>query len=130
MKQMYSIIAGKLASLMLALLAFPASLLGVDQPIVGIAGPAINMIYSFVARDAGLFKKYDIEPKLVVFDSGSVLAQAAMAGDAKMSVTSGPVTIASRTQGGDAIVVASCVNTPPYSIVAAFSLKIIGKIGR
>ena len=37
----------------------------------------------------------------------------------KMSVTSGPVTIASRTQGGDAIVVASCVNTPPYSIVAA-----------
>jgi NitT/TauT family transport system substrate-binding protein len=118
-KQMYSIIAGKLASLMLALLAFPASLLGVDQPIVGIAGPAINMIYSFVARDAGLFKKYDIEPKLVVFDSGSVLAQAAMAGDAKMSVTSGPVTIASRTQGGDAIVVASCVNTPPYSIVAA-----------
>ena len=61
------------------------------------------MIYSFVARDAGLFKKYGIEPKLVVFDSGSVLAQAAMAGDAKISVTSGPVTIASRTQGADAI---------------------------
>src|SRR5262245_47893580 len=97
--------------------AMPVS--AVEQPIVGIAGPAINMIYSFVARDAGLFKKYNIEPKLVVFDSGSVLAQAAMAGDAKLSVTSGPVTIASRTQGGDAIGIASCVNTPPYSIVAA-----------
>lgn len=103
----------------LVLLALPVALPANDQPIVGIAGPAINMIYSFVARDAGLFKKYGIEPKLVVFDSGSVLAQAAMSGDAKMSVTSGPVTIASRTQGGDAIVVASCVNTPPYSIVAA-----------
>ena len=119
MKHKYSIITGRLAIFMLALLAFPVSLLAVDQPIVGIAGPAINMIYSFIARDAGIFKKYDIEPKLVVFDSGSVLAQAAMAGDAKISVTSGPVTIASRTQGGDAIVVASCVNTPPYSIVAA-----------
>lgn len=103
----------------LVLLALPVALPANDQLIVGIAGPAINMIYSFVARDAGLFKKYGIEPKLVVFDSGSVLAQAAMSGDAKMSVTSGPVTIASRTQGGDAIVVASCVNTPPYSIVAA-----------
>jgi len=103
----------------LFLLALPVALPATDQPIVGIAGPAINMIYSFVARDAGLFKKYDIEPKLVVFDSGSVLAQAAMSGDAKMSVTSGPVTIASRTQGADAIIIASCVNTPPYSIVAA-----------
>ncbi|HLN86933.1 MAG TPA: ABC transporter substrate-binding protein [Candidatus Limnocylindrales bacterium] len=106
----------------LFLLALPVALPAVDEPIVGIAGPAINMIYSFVARDAGLFKKYDIEPKLVVFDSGSVLAQVAMSGDAKMSVTSGPVTIASRTQGGDPIIVASCVNTPPYSIVAAKSI--------
>jgi ABC-type nitrate/sulfonate/bicarbonate transport system substrate-binding protein len=55
----------------------------------------------------------------VIFDSGSVLAQAALAGDAKISITSGPVTIASRTQGADAILIASCVNTPPYSIVAA-----------
>jgi ABC-type nitrate/sulfonate/bicarbonate transport system substrate-binding protein len=77
------------------------------------------MIYSFIARDAGLFLKHGIEPKLVVFDSGSVLAQAGMAGDVKISVTSGPVTIASRTQGADAILVASFVNTPPYSIVAA-----------
>jgi NitT/TauT family transport system substrate-binding protein len=100
-------------------IGLPATLPAMDQPIVGIAGPAINMIYSFVARDAGLFKKHGIEPKLVVFDSGSVLAQAALSGDAKLSVTSGPVTIASRTQGGDAIGIASCVNTPPYSIVAA-----------
>lgn len=90
-----------------------------DQPLVGIAGPAINMIYSFVARDAGLFEKHGIDPRLIVFDSGSVLAQAAMAGDAKISVTSGPVTIASRTQGADAIMIASCVNIPPYSVVTA-----------
>jgi ABC-type nitrate/sulfonate/bicarbonate transport system substrate-binding protein len=101
------------------IIALPTSVRATDEPMVGIAGPAINMIYSFVARDAGLFKKYNIEPKLIIFDSGSVLAQAAMAGDVKMSVTSGPVTIASRTQGGDAIGVASCVNLPPYSIVSA-----------
>jgi NitT/TauT family transport system substrate-binding protein len=112
----------RIISFVAIILGFPVSLRAVDQPIVGIAGPAINMIYSFVAKDAGLFQKHGIEPKLVVFDSGSVLAQAAMSGDAKMSVTSGPVTIASRTQGADAIMIASCVNTPPYSIVAAKSI--------
>jgi NitT/TauT family transport system substrate-binding protein len=106
-------------SLLIITLAIPLSLRAADQPIVGIAGPAINMIYSFVGRDAGLFLKHGIDPKLVIFDSGSVLAQAAMAGDAKICVTSGPVTIASRTQGADAILIASFVNTPPYSIVAA-----------
>ena len=119
MKKTNPIAVRQIISFISIILAFPVSLLAVDEPIVGIAGPAINMIYAFVARDAGLFKKYDIEPKLVVFDSGSVLAQAAMSGDAKMSVTSGPVTIASRTQGADAIIIASCVNMPPYSIVAA-----------
>lgn len=109
----------QLISLLIITLALPLSLRAADQPIVGIAGPAINMIYSFVGRDAGFFLKHGIDPKLVVFDSGSVLAQAGLAGDVKISVTSGPVTIASRTQGADATLIASFVNTPPYSIVAA-----------
>lgn len=90
-----------------------------EQPNVGIAGPAINMIYSFIARDSGMFKKHGVEPRLVIFDSGSVLAQAALSGDVKISVTSGPVTIASRSQGADTTIIGTCVNTPPYSIVTS-----------
>jgi len=101
------------------LLARPLSAHSTDQPFVGIAGPAINMIYSFTAKDAGLFRKYGIDPRLVVFDAGSILAQAALSGDVQISVTSGPVTIASRSQGADTIIIASCVNTPPYSLVVA-----------
>ena len=77
------------------------------------------MIYSFVARDSGMFKKHGVEPRLVIFDSGSVLAQAALSGDVKISVTSGPVTIASRSQGADTTIIGTCVNTPPYSIVTS-----------
>ena len=87
--------------------------------IVGVAGPAINMVYSFVARDAGLFKKYGIDARVVVFDAGSILAQAALSGQVKISVSSGPATIAARTQGADTTIIAACVNTLPYSIVAA-----------
>ena len=100
-------------------LACPASARSADPMIVGVAGPAINMVYSFVARDAGLFKKYGIDARVVVFDAGSILAQAALSGQVKISVSSGPATIAARTQGADTTIIAACVNTLPYSIVAA-----------
>ena len=40
--------------------------------IVGAAGPAINMVYSFVARDAGFLQKYGLDVRIVVFDAGSI----------------------------------------------------------
>ena len=87
--------------------------------IAGVAGPAINMIYSFVARDLGFWQKHGIDARVVIFDAGSILAQAALSGEVKFSISSGPATIASRTQGADSIIVAGCVNTLPYSVVAA-----------
>jgi NitT/TauT family transport system substrate-binding protein len=67
----------------------------------------------------GLWQKYGIAPRVVVFEAGSLLSQAAVSGDVKISVTSGPGTIASRSQGADTVIVAGAVNTLPYSIVTA-----------
>jgi NitT/TauT family transport system substrate-binding protein len=78
-----------------------------------------SLIHPFVARDAGLFQKHGIDARLVLFEGGSLLAQAAMAGEVKFSVTSGPVTIASRSAGADTIVVAGYINTLPYNLVTA-----------
>ena len=101
------------------LLACPISVPAADPMIIGVAGPAINMVYSFVARDAGVLQKYGFDARIVVFDAGSILAQAALSGEVKFSVSSGPATIASRTQGADTIIIAACVNLLPYSVVAA-----------
>jgi NitT/TauT family transport system substrate-binding protein len=101
------------------LITFPVSVRSADSIIVGVAGPAINMVYSFVARDAGFFSKYGLDARIVVFDAGSILAQAALSGEVKISVSSGPATIASRTQGADTNIIAACVNILPYSLVAA-----------
>jgi NitT/TauT family transport system substrate-binding protein len=101
------------------LLTFPVSVHPAESIIVGVAGPAINIVYSFVARDAGFLSKYGLDARIVVFDAGSILAQAALAGEVKISVSSGPATIASRSQGADSIIVAACVNILPYSIVTA-----------
>jgi NitT/TauT family transport system substrate-binding protein len=101
------------------LLVRAVSVHSADPIIVGVAGPAINMVYSFVSRDAGLWRKHGLDARVVIFDSGSILAQAAISGQVKISISSGPATIAARSQGADAIIVAACVNTLPYSVVAA-----------
>ena len=101
------------------LLARPLSVRPEQPVIVGVSGPAINMVYSFVARDAGLWRKYGVDARVVLFEAGSLLAQAALSGEVKISISSGPAAIAARTQGSDTVIVAACVNTLPYSIVAS-----------
>src|SRR5713226_403398 len=90
-----------------------------ETVILGIVGISTNSIHPFISKDAGLFSKYGIEPRLVVFEGGSTLAQAAIAGELKFSDTSGPVTIASRSGGADTIIIAGHINILPYSLVAA-----------
>jgi ABC-type nitrate/sulfonate/bicarbonate transport system substrate-binding protein len=87
--------------------------------IVGVAGPGVNLIYAYLTQDAGLWKKHGVDARLVLFESGSTLAQVARSGDVNFAINSGPATIASRTQGGDSIIVAAAVNTLPYSLITA-----------
>jgi NitT/TauT family transport system substrate-binding protein len=86
---------------------------------VGIAGLNNNTIHSYVSRDTGLFRKYGIDARLVVFQAGSLLAQASMAGEVKISMVAGPVTIASRAAGSDSIIIGALINTLPYKMVVA-----------
>ncbi|HWP23294.1 MAG TPA: ABC transporter substrate-binding protein [Candidatus Binatia bacterium] len=88
----------------------------------GVAGPAINLIYAYVTQDAGLWRKHDLDTKVVLFESGSTLAQVARTGEIKFAINSGPTTIAARTQGADAVIVAAAVNRLPYSLVAVKSI--------
>ena len=100
-------------------LARPPSVRSADGMIVGVSGPSVNMVYAFVAKDAGLWQKYGLDGRVVVFEAGSILAQVVLSGEVKISITAGPATIASRSQGSDSIIVAACVNTLPYSMVTA-----------
>jgi len=77
---------------------------------VGIAGLNNNTIHSFVSRDTGLFHKYGLDTRLVVFQAGSLLAQASMALEIKISNVAGPVSIASRSAGSDSIIVAASLS--------------------
>ncbi len=101
------------------LAAQPVKAPAADPVNIGVAGPAINLIYAYLAQDAGLWKKHGLDGRVVLFEAGSTLAQVARAGEIKFAINSGPATIASRTQGADSVIVAASVNTLPYSLVTA-----------
>jgi len=87
--------------------------------VVGVGGLAGNLIHPFVSKDAGFFQKYGVDARLVLFQGGTLLTQAAMSGDVKISIAAGTATIASRSQGADSIIVSCYMNTLDYSLVAA-----------
>ena len=106
-------------TLLLLVVPYPLSAQANSPLMTGVAGPAINLVYAHLTKDAGLWQKHGLDARVVVFESGSILAQAALSGEVKFSISSGPATIASRVQGADTIILAAMVNTLPYSIVAA-----------
>jgi NitT/TauT family transport system substrate-binding protein len=106
-------------TLLILLVAFSYATHANSPLMTGVAGPAINLVYAHLTKDAGLWQKHGLDARVVVFESGSILAQAALSGEVKFSISSGPATIASRVQGADTIILAAMVNTLPYSIVAA-----------
>jgi ABC-type nitrate/sulfonate/bicarbonate transport system substrate-binding protein len=107
-------------TLLLLVGAYPLSAAQANTPLMtGVAGPAINLVYALLTKDAGLWQKHGLDARAVVFESESILAQAALSGEVKFSISSGPATIASRVQGADTIILAAMVNILPYSIVAA-----------
>lgn len=112
---------GTLRVLLLTLFAFSYPASGrADTPVLaGVAGPGINLTYAYLAQEMGLWRKHGVDIKLLTFESGSTLAQVARSGEIKFAINSGPTTIAARAQGADAIIIASGVNTLPYSLVTA-----------
>src|SRR5262245_25633152 len=112
--KIFSILAG----LCFLFVAVPLKLFAQNLALVpvGIAGLNNNTIHSYVSRDMGLFRKYGLDVRLVVFQAGSLLAQASMAGEIKISNIAGPVSIASRSAGSDSIIVAALINTLPYKM--------------
>jgi NitT/TauT family transport system substrate-binding protein len=113
--------SGTLRALFLSLVVFTSPLLAhAEIPVLaGVAGPGINLAYAYLAQDMGFWKKHGLDIKLLLFESGSTLAQVARSGEIKIAINSAPATIAARAQGADSIIVAAAVNTLPYSLVAA-----------
>lgn len=83
---------------------------------IGYPAIASNQIHIWVAKDAGLFKHYGLDPELVFFRGGQLATQALVAGDPPI-VNIGTV-VQAGLQGHDLVLIASSENAYAYSVVA------------
>src|SRR5882724_7330343 len=83
---------------------------------VGYPAIAYNQIHIWVAKDAGLFRKYGLDAEIVFFRGGQMATQALVAGDPPI-VNIGTV-VQAGLQGYDVVLIASSENAYNYSVVA------------
>jgi len=108
-----------------------------------LAGPAnaqlrkINIAYTatspyqavlIVAKEVGLFKKYNLDPTLVFTTGGSLGIQAMIGGDVAMTLSDGSSSVVSRLAGVDIVVIASLLNTFPYSLISLPEIKKVDQL--
>src|SRR5918996_446752 len=70
-----------------------------------IAYTSIAVVYGplWVTRDAGIFKKYNIDPELLYIAGGPPSLQALIAGDVAISFTAAGATVAANLSGSDVV---------------------------
>src|SRR5262245_14346141 len=85
---------------------------------IKIGYPAIsyNQVHIWVAKEAGLFKKYGLDAEIIFFRGGQTATQALVAGDPPI-VNIGTV-VQAGLQGHDVVLIASSENAYNYSVVA------------
>ena len=81
-----------------------------------------------VAKEAGLFKKYGIDPTLILTPGGSLGFQAMMGGDVAMVLGNPAAAVTSNVAGADMVVIASLQNTFPFNLVSVPEIKKIDQL--
>ncbi len=81
-----------------------------------------------VAKEAGLFRKHGLDPALILTPGGSLGFQAMMGGDVAMVLADGSAAVTSNLAGADIVIVASFLNTFPYSLISIPEIKKVDQL--
>jgi NitT/TauT family transport system substrate-binding protein len=78
----------------------------------------------WMAQEAGLFKKYNLDFHLVFISSSGIVTAALLGGDAEMTVTGGIGNVAAYTRGStDVVFIGGIKNTMTQTLVAGGNIK-------
>jgi ABC-type nitrate/sulfonate/bicarbonate transport system substrate-binding protein len=90
-----------------------------------IAYTSIAVVYGplWLTKDAGIFKKYNIEPEFIYIAGGPPSLQALIAGDVAISFTAGGATVAANLQGSDVVLLGASIDSLPFELWSIASIK-------
>jgi len=81
-----------------------------------------------IAKETGIFKKYGLDPQLILTPGGSLGFQAMMGGDVAMVMADGSAAVTSNLAGADVVIIASLLNTFPYSLISIPEVKKVNQL--
>ena len=76
-----------------------------------------------ITQEAGFFKRNHLDASLIFTAGGSLGIQAMLGGDVSLVLADGSAAIAGNLSGADVIIIASFLNTFPYSLVSLPEIK-------
>jgi NitT/TauT family transport system substrate-binding protein len=90
-----------------------------------IAYTSIAVVYGplWLTKEAGLFKKYNIDPEFIYIAGGPPSLQALIAGDVAISFTAGGATVAANLQGSDAVLLGASIDSLPFELWSVATIK-------
>ena len=103
--------------LLLALLAASSHAQGQERLRLAYSAISGSMLTPWVALEAGIFKKNNLEAELVYIAGGSVTAAALVSGDIQVMLANGDVVVRWRLQGSDMISFADATSTFVFSLM-------------
>lgn len=97
---------------------------GAAEPL-RVAYTSIAMVYGplWLTHEAGLFKKYHIEPEFIYIAGGPPSLQALIAGDVSVSFTAAGATVAANLQGSDVVLLGATIDSLPFELWSLPNLK-------
>ena len=118
---------GKILAAIYFLLLAPALTHAASAPdkLVGIhSARVMSQSLPWMAQEAGLFKKYNVDFNLVFISSSSIVTAALLGGDAEMTLTGGIGNVIAYVRGStDVVFVGGVKNVMTQSLVAGGSIK-------
>ena len=77
----------------------------------------------WLTKEAGIFKKYDIDAELLYIAGGPLSTQALVAGDVGIALASAGALISSNLLGSDVVLLGATIDTLPFELYAIPSIK-------
>ncbi len=107
-----------------AWILFPSGVGAADRLVTIHSARVMSQSMPWIAQEAGLFRKYDLDFQLVYVASSGMVTAAMLGGDADMSLTGGVGNVRAYVQGAtDLVFVAGVKNVMTQSIVARPEFK-------
>lgn len=113
-----------IAVLVFFLLALPNSgAAQISKVAIGYSGISADQLVIWVARDAGIFAKNNLDAQAVYFSGGTISVTAMIAGDTPLIQASGPGIVSAGLAGADPVYVVGGITTLDYWLMTQPEIK-------